>query len=64
MPGNYSMLHLKPDNEMLLLFKLFPEKNYPNKKQVDTAGNRSILPYRLPCRFHFTAPVNIIKNKY
>ena len=58
-----SRCYLKTNNKMLLFLKLFPEENYPDKKQVNAAGNRSIIFYRFPCRFHFTAPVNIIKNK-
>ena len=48
---------------MLLLLKLFFEKNYPDKKQIDTAGNCGVLFYCFPRGFHFTAPVNIIKNE-
>ena len=47
---------------MLLRLKFSPEKNYPDKKQVNAAGNCIIIFYSFPCDFHFPAPVNIIKN--
>ena len=48
---------------MLLLFELIPEKNDPDKKQIDAAGNCGITFYTAPCSFHFGTPMNIIKNK-
>src|SRR6187401_2465845 len=51
-------LKLESNNKMLLLFKLFSKKNYPDKKQIDAASNCSIFFYCFPCSFHFTTPVN------
>jgi hypothetical protein len=47
---------------MLLLFKLLPKKNYPDKEKVNTASYRIMLFYSFPGLFHFFAPMNIIKN--
>src|SRR5690242_7175798 len=49
---------------MLLLFKLLPEKNEPDEKEIDRKGNRR-MPADLPPGFlHFRGPVNIVKYEH
>ena len=54
---------LKPNPKMLFLFKFLSEKNYAKKKKINAAGDSRIIFNCIPRGFHFTAPVNIIKNE-
>ena len=54
---------LKPNAEMLLLFKLWIDENKPDKKQVDSKRYQRMLLNLAPCSFHFFTPVYVIKNK-
>lgn len=47
---------------MLLLKKCFPEKYNPDKEKINGATHCAVGFNCLPGRFHFFAPVNIIKN--
>ena len=54
---------LKTYGEVLLLFKLFPEKYESQEKNIYGASYRRMCLYFLPGFFHFLTPMNIVKNE-
>lgn len=53
----------KPDYKILFAHA-FPEKNQPHFEQIYTYRHLRMLADLMPCFFHATRPMYIVKNKY